>query len=447
VPVSRHADPVRLLVLLGMQLALALLMSASPAVATLHVVLTVGVAAVAILSRRVEVIVVVAAYIVGVENLWRITGATMPYLLPSYLLLALLLGVPRSRGRGLLTVMPLVLLGVLLPSAVATFLDIGVGEGRERVAFTVVPLVVLVVAVIRFSGYRITDEFRRRVVAAIVVPTAGIAFVVLARTPTIADIEFGSSSSFLTSGGFGPNRVAASLGLGALLCVLEALRERRPLFLVIELGLAVWFTGQSVLTFSRGGVLSVVIALAAGFLYIGARRGQVVQSVVVVGGTAALLLFVVFPRLDASTGGALNERFSDVETERSSLAGEDLALFRAEPLLGVGAGEAAFARSGGAITPSHTEFTRLLAEHGLFGAVGILLLLAMTWIAVRQTPVAYKSYCITLVVWCLTQMAYANLRLSAVAFLFGFACLRPTDARAVPASLESPEPVQVPSRS
>lgn len=429
-PVRRHSDAAVVLVLVAGQVAVAVLMSTSRALSTIHLAVTVGVAAAAFLSRRVEPMALAAAYIVGAENLWRVTGAAMPYLLPSYLVLMLMAGVALSRRRGVLAFMPVALIGALLPAAVATFLDISAAEARERVAFTLVPLVVLAFAVMAFSRYRATDAFRRRMVAAIVVPTAGLAFVVLTRTPSLRGIRFQNASNFLTSGGFGPDRIAASLGLGVLLCVLEAMREQRLSLLVIEAGLAIWLTVQSVLTFSRGGMASAVAAVAVACVAIGARRGQFLRALVLVGALAAVLLLAVLPRLNASTGGAFSKRFSNATTERVALGKDDLALFRSQPVFGVGAGEAAFKRPDGVTVPSHTEFTRLLAEHGMLGIGAIVLLIGMALAAARHASPRYRWYAVAVLTWCFAQMAYANLRLAAVAFVFGLAFLRPPEERA-----------------
>lgn len=410
-------------------MVVALLMSVSAAFAVVHVVATIGFVAFAVLSRRAEAIVVVSAYIVGVENLWRLTASVRPYELPNFLLLVLLLGLLRVPPRLRFPLLPAVFVALLVPAAAMTVVDLGVAEARERISFTLLPLVVLALAVAGLGRFQVTDEFRRRIAVAVVAPTTGLAFLVFVRLLGSGDLSFGNASNFAASGGFAPNRVAASLAFAAVLCLLEATREKKGELALIEIGLAVWLASQSALTFSRGGVLSAILALGVGFVYQAWRRRHLARGFVVVSATALVILQLVLPRLDAFTGGALEQRFSTLETERTSLAEEDLRLFRTSPVLGIGAGKAAFARSTGVVTPSHTEYTRLLAEHGILGIVAIGMLLAMAFVALRRAAPAARPYAATLLVWSLTQMMYANLRISAVAFAFGLACLAPVVAR------------------
>lgn len=422
----RHrSDAIRLLLLICMQAIVAALMSASPGLATVHALAT-GVAVLAAArSRRPELMMLAAGYVVGAENIWRVTGAAIPYMYANYLLLVLLLVLISRRGTLRLPGLPMLLLGVLLPAAALTVVDLGVGEARERIIFTLLPLLVLVAGIIAFSGYQITEDLRRRVVASIVIPTVGLAVVVLIRMLAAGEIVFGTSSNFATSGGFGPNRIAASLGFGALLCFLEAIRERHPRLAAVYVCLGLWLATQSSLTFSRGGVMSAMIALGVGMVYQAIRRGHLLQSLLVVGGVGVLAIYVVLPRLDTLTDGALNARFSDLESERTSLAEEDISFFLDHPFVGIGAGETAFMRESGVRAPAHTEYTRLLAEHGMFGIAAIILLAVMAGRTVRRAPPGYRAYCLALLVWVFAQMAYANLRITAVAFAFAFAGLRP----------------------
>lgn len=422
----RHrSDAARLLLLICLQAIVAAMMSASPGLATVHALATGGAVLAAARSRRPEVMMMASGYVVGVENIWRVTGAAVPYMYPNYLLLFLLAVLIGGTGKLRLPVLPMLLLGVLLPSAALTVVDLGLGEARERITFTLMPLLVLVSGVICFGRYQIAEGLRRRVIASIVIPTVGLAVVVLIRMLAAGEIVFGTSSNFATSGGFGPNRIAASLGFGALLCFLEAIRERQPRLVAVYVCLGVWLATQSSLTFSRGGVLSAMIALGVGLMYQAIRRGHLFQALLVVGAVGVLAIYVVLPRLDTLTDGALNTRFSDLETERTSLAEEDLSFFLDHPFVGIGAGETAFMRESGVRAPAHTEYTRLLAEHGMFGVAAIIVLAVIAGRSVRRTPPGYRSYCLALLVWAFAQMGYANLRISAVAFAFAFAGLRP----------------------
>src|SRR5690606_38226942 len=99
----------------------------------------------------------------------------------------------------------------------------------------------------------------------------------------------------------------------------------------------------------------------------------------------ALVGIVLFARLDEFTGGALGSRFRDTDpTGRDELAQEDVEVWLDHPVMGVGPGRAyAYRDVAGPLeeAAAHTEFTRLLAEHGVLGLLAIATLGA---VAVRR---------------------------------------------------------------
>ncbi|MFP5287401.1 MAG: O-antigen ligase family protein, partial [Thermoanaerobaculia bacterium] len=245
--------------------------------------------------------------------------------------------------------------------------------------------------------------------------------------------RFYAESNYVTSGGFGPNQVSAVLGLGALLSLLLALQLSRTWRRWAFLGLALWFLVQGVLTFSRGGVLNAVICI--GFLLV----HLVGQPRVRVTAFAVLVLFtflgtaVIFPRLNEYTGGALQERYSStVPGLRQTLAEQELQLWKEHPLLGVGPGMAKYYRSNplGMEVAAHTEFTRLLAEHGTLGAFALAILLWIVGRAYLRAPTALeKAWVSALAAWSFAEMGHAAMRIAAISLLLGLAVIQWGPAR------------------
>jgi len=134
---------------------------------------------------------------------------------------------------------------------------------------------------------------------------------------------------------------------------------------------------------------------------------------------------VVLPRLDAFTGGALSTRFQNTSsTGRDQIAQADLQIWDENPIFGVGPGEskiehALYYRR----IATHTEYTRLLAEHGLFGlASGLLLIImaAQSFGHIRKMrSVRAKAMIGPMVLWALLYMTDKAMRLVAPAFTFG----------------------------
>jgi O-antigen ligase len=148
-----------------------------------------------------------------------------------------------------------------------------------------------------------------------------------------------------------------------------------------------------------------------------ARRLLPVVAIVV------LFLLVVFPFLNDFTGGSLQERFEDTQTtHRSEIADADFQIFLENPVVGVGVGSSyeQRARYTGFKAMSHTEFARLLSEHGSFGIAAILALVAMSYANVtRQRSSFGRAFVAGLVFWCFFFALNAGMRLAAPSFLFG----------------------------
>jgi hypothetical protein len=119
----------------------------------------------------------------------------------------------------------------------------------------------------------------------------------------------------------------------------------------------------------------------------------------------------------------LEQRFSDLDTTlRGKIAQADLDLWFANPVLGVGPGISSRERLAFMGIASHTEYTRVLAEHGF---AGLLALLALLWMATRayfRAPnIQAQVWVSALVAWSLVEMSHAAMRVTAISFLFGLA--------------------------
>jgi O-antigen ligase len=134
---------------------------------------------------------------------------------------------------------------------------------------------------------------------------------------------------------------------------------------------------------------------------------------------AALGYFVIWPRLDEFTSGGLSARFQDTNTTgRDDLSMEDLKLFARHPLLGVGPGRSAFEHDLG--LAAHTEFSRLLAEHGLFGCAWMLVMALAAYRNVKRGRSPYeRGFSVAMMTWGFLFMANSAMRLVAPCLTFG----------------------------
>lgn len=418
-----------LLLFLGLHAPMAIVLRAMETVPRFHALgaLALGVWW-ATLGKKPAWAVAAAGYIAGAEILWRMTGTGLFWEFGKYSAsLILLLLFVRSNHKSTYWG-ALLYVALLVPSSVITIEELGLSMARDAISFNLSGPFALAVAVLFFSSTQAREIDLELLVFSILAPTLGVLAICSYATVTAGAIRFYAESNYVTSGGFGPNQVSALLGLGALLSLLLALQSRQTWRRGIFLALTLWFLVQGVLTFSRGGVLNAVICM--GFLLIHLVRQPRVRVMVL----AVLVLFtflgatVILPRLNAYTGGALQERYSSTSTGlRQTLVEEELALWKEKPIVGVGPGMSKYFRANlmGMEVAAHTEFTRLLSEHGSFGLLALVVLVAIVGTAYVRAPSALeKAWVSALSGWAFIEMSHSAMRIVAISLLFGLATIQ-----------------------
>lgn len=411
---------------------LALLMFQYPNIGLVHaLVVFVGSLWRVTVERTSERAAYLCAYIVGAEVLWRMTKTPVFWEFGKYAAIFVFLFALLRHSRLKIPILPITYFALLLPSLLLTFSKLGFTESRMQVSFNLSGPLAVMISAVYFSHVRLTREQLHRLLLVMVGPICGVATIALYNTLTKTAIVFVNASNFDTSGGFGPNQVSAILGLGALvtyICVLSG--KLTPALKVIAISLIFLLATTSALTFSRNGV---VIAACSGFAFsiflFRDRRARLKFTILVI------LLFcgayyVILPALDNFTSGAIVSRFQERSTTgRDELVMADLRVWWENAFFGVGPGMArpyydAVLGLGQKI-PAHTEFSRLLSEHGMFGLVSLLLLMFM---AVnnfsRASERSSRSVLIGLLVWSFLYMVANAMRLMAPAFIFGITFAR-----------------------
>jgi O-antigen ligase len=422
-----------------------------PLVATAHAGLVALALAVAIFwGRRVDRLVAVTAYGALCDVFWRMTESRAPWEFSKYLLLAGSLAVlVRYARRWRRSGLPVAFLACLAAGVVATILAQGPGAARETISFAEMGLISLGVAALAFRQLVATESDAWNLGWVLLGPVVCALAITTWSTLTSGDLAFNDESNFAVTGGFGPNQVSTVLGLGILVCVLLAFQRRGSHFLALLAGLALWSTWAAFLTFSRGGVYSLVLA-GAGLLLVGVgTRGARVRSLVT-GGVAVVGLLLMFASANDFTGNWLDSRYSSGATAtagRTSLVEQDLDLWGRHPLWGVGSGQSSDYHEGGNLTgaAAHTEYTRMLAEHGLFGLVAIALLVAMVVGGFRASRSQWNRLMVAgLGVWAVTAMLHAATRVGAVSLVFALTQLRvePDPSPSAGSGRSTPGPVE-----
>lgn len=416
----------RILALAAAHLVLGLALDASSLLATLHAfaVLGLGIRLVASPATAHHALSV-CAYLAGADVLWRMTGAHLFWEFGKYAAIILLALVywQRRRGGGLAKLAVLYFL-LLMPSVPLTIAGYGFSFGlRSTLAFILAGHAVLAMAVIAFSTLSPEPPPRpAQILMWMSMPAFSIFALALKSTLGASSLQFGNYANVTTSGGYGPNQVSSVLSLGVLTLILLALNMKGVTRWGL-LGLAAALQAQSLLTFSRGGTFNLVVALALlGVHYLRDRRLRGALLAVAVA-ASTVIVFVVLPRLSLLTAGGLERRFSSTDTTgRRSLAESDLQVFQDNWLLGVGPGMAQRVRETFRGLAPHTEFSRLLSEHGIFGASSLLVLGVIALLAYRRAPTLMaKGWVACFIGWSLAAMAHTSLRIVSIPLLIGLA--------------------------
>ena len=331
------------LIFMGAHVPLALLMRSQPMLSTAHALITLAVGlAWAASGRNLRRVAYVGAYLAGSEVLWRMTGADFFWEGAKYATVLIFLIALIRAGR--LKAPPAIIayFALLLPSSILVWTEIGFSQARSQISFNLSGPLALTVSVWFFFHLRVSRDGLARILMALVAPIVGVLALAFFGTVTAVDLTFSRNSNFTTSGGFGPNQVSAMLGLGALAAFILALDHSRNLvFRGTMLALLLAFAAQSALTFSRTGVEVLVICIGVGTSFLVRSQRARVSLILGLPLLAAATVFVVVPRLNSLTGGALVDRFSNTSlTGRDQLAKADWLIFLDHPVLGVGPGQA-----------------------------------------------------------------------------------------------------------
>lgn len=412
---------------LAANMVASLVMFRYPMLATLHglAALVLGVC-LAFSGKKLERVAYVAAYIAGSEVLWRMSRSGLFWEFGKYAMSAVCIVAIWRRGREKVPILPVVYLALLIPSAGLTAMNEGLDRARQLISFNLSGPLALMASAWFFSYLKLSKAQLQRVFLALIGPIMGIGAITLFGTITAADLKFTDESNFATSGGFGPNQVSAALGLGVLVALFHVLDSKASWkSRTVMLGVMIFLAAQSAMTFSRGGLYTAAggAVLASFYLIKDPRsRYKLIFAVAII---FLLGQFVVFPKLDAFTDGALSDRFENLNaSHRGEIALEELQVWQENPFMGVGPGQA---HPGMA---AHTEFSRLVAEHGIFGLIAIILLLVMGAKNLMRTSTnKNKAVAASMMGWGLLYMLDKAMRLAAPAFTIGlsFALLLPEE--------------------
>lgn len=364
-------------------------------------------------------------YICVAETLWRMTDGNILWEYGKYagIVVALTLAL-RKRLVSFRQPYHVVYLALLVPSVFAMpSIDF------QSIRFNMSGPLCLAVFMILVQRIKLGVEEIEQTLAATIPPAVAIAAIASYSTLS-ADLGAINQSSYVTSGGFGPNQVSTAIGAGIFACLIIARRMRgvRRIGLIV---LSLWLITQCMLTFSRGGIWTTGVALAVfsiGFL----RSSESRRGVLLIAPVIAIVMYkVVVPTLNNLTEDRFSQRFSDVSsTGRYEMMMADLNAFIDYPILGLGPGGSMEAHARVyTYAASHTEQTRMLAEHGLLGAISLILLnLVVLFRCFDRRQSLESTYLkLSLAAWGFFYMLHAAFRTSLPGLMIAIGTSSPND--------------------
>ena len=204
--------------------------------------------------------------------------------------------------------------------------------------------------------------------------------------------------------------------------------------------------GYALLTFSRGGVVNPLFAIVFGIFALMYRQ----RSLAVLGRIflITIVMFLVgillWNYVNQATNGFLAKRYEktvkkkinggetglDVEEDKVDFSGRedltkvDLEIFMEHPIMGLGPGCSKFVRQEKLhkFLPAHTEYTRLLAEHGVFGITALIFLIFYPIVLFsRKIPTEGSIFTTIMLTFTYFAISHTDMRVVMPSFCFGIA--------------------------
>ncbi|HLF52419.1 O-antigen ligase family protein [Flavobacterium sp.] len=380
---------------------------------------------------------VLSAYVVGVEVLLRMTDGMHFNEYAKYSVMIFLFIGMIYTGFSKNSYLYWIFLILLVPSVVLSSVTLNFETNiRKAIAFNISGPVCLGVSAIYCYQRRITLDRLKEVLTAFCFPLVSIVIYLYLYTPSIKDVVTSTQSNFETSGGFGPNQMATILGFGIFLFFVQMLINSSSIKLQsINAALVLVFAFRGIVTFSRGGVITgilMIILLLLVLYFRASLKGKSKIGIILIFSFLASL--GVWGYSSAQTSGLIDKRYANedargrkkesVLTGREQLIASEFQMFLDNPIFGVGVGKNKEYREEqtGIVAASHNELTRMLAEHGSLGLLGLLILLFTPLLLYLNNQQNIFVLCF-LVFWLLT-INHAAMRMAAPAFVYALSLLK-----------------------
>lgn len=388
-------------------------------------------------KNRNNEVLYATAYIVGSEIVLRMTNGNPVYEFSKFgVMIFILIGIYFS-GISKNAIAYWVFLLLLIPAVIVTCMEMNYAISlRKEISFNISGPVCLGLCSIYTYQRKVTQEQINNILLCIGLPIISCIMYLTLFTPNLKDVITGTSSNVYTSGGFGPNQVSTILGLGMFIFVsrIMLLSNTKTLF-IINLLITIEMTYRGLITFSRGGMVTgfamIITLIMTSYLFLSkVKKVRMIGMLFFV----AIAFAVAWTYSSDQTNGMIDKRYTNKDAAgrlkddqlsgRAELAVDEYETFLKYPVVGIGVGrnmEKRYERTGEIIV-SHNEITRMIAEHGSLGILGLMILFMTPLILYIDNK--YNIYLLCCLVFWLLTINHAAMRLAAPAFMYSLSLLK-----------------------
>ncbi len=382
-------------------------------------------------------VLLVSGYIVGAEVLLRMTNGNPFYEFSKYGVTMFILIGMYYQGFAKTAVPYWIFLALLIPGVVLAAYNLNYDTPfRKTISFNISGPLCLGIASLYTYMRQVTHKQLYDILLFTGLPIITCTVYLILYTPSIRDVITGTGSSYETSGGFGPNQVSTLLGLGMFIFLSRIMLNSPTKWLfIVNAIVALNISYRGLVTFSRGGIVTAVamllVLIVVTYIKVNRHGRMKMQKII-----ALLLLgFVgVWSYSSLETGGLIEKRYANQDatgrvkesqfTGRENILASEIQFFLENPVFGIGVAKGAEMRedaTGRAIL-SHNEVSRMLAEHGSFGIMALLILFVTPLILYFDNKEHVFLICF-LAFWLMT-INHAAMRVAAPAFIYSLSILK-----------------------
>jgi O-antigen ligase len=377
-----------------------------------------------------------SAYIVGSEVLFRMSKGLIFYEFPKYMVFIFLLtGLIVEKKKQ--NISPIYLIYILLLLFGITFSDIPYPESiRTNIIFNLSGPILLGLCAIYFYKRKISIELLLKILKYMSLPIISMASYIYLKVPNLESIVFGGVSSTLASGGYGPNQVATILGVGVFILALYIITSKKYSgFFIIDVFLLIFLFFRALITLSRGGVITAVLAiLLFSFIYLLSKKNNFIHMMKYFS-FLIILSIPIWLYTSSVTDGMVDNRYTNKNARgvlKKDISAGRIDIFKTEwngfienPFFGIGVGTGKFVRGEelGLRSASHNEMSRLLGEHGALGLIMIFILFFVPIVTMNKQTLRSRAFLSAFLLFWFLTVNHSAMRLAMPAFIYGLAVI------------------------